>query len=990
MTPRKYLPTLSIIALLTLIYFVAGRLGLALAFVNVSASAVWPPTGIALAALLLLGYRVWPAIFLGAFLVNVTTSDSIPASLLIAAGNTLEGVLGVYLVNRFANGRQVFEHPRDIFRFVALAAVLSTTVSATVGVTSLMLNGLATWAEVGPIWLTWWLGDATGALIVTPVIVLWANPRVHWSRARIMETTLLLLSVIAIGLIVFGGLLPTRWRDYSLEYLALPVVVWAAFRFGRHEAAGATILISGLAIWGTLRGAGPFAGYTENESLLLLQGFMGVVAVTGLVLAAVVGERKQAARALRDSEEQYRIVTQTATDVIVTIDRHSVITFVNAAVEKVFGYCPSELIGRPLTVLMPERLREAHQASFARYCATGARNISWGGVELPGLHRDGREIPLEVSFGEFKQGERHLFTGILRDVSERKRAEESQRWLATIVESSSDAIIGKSLDGTILSWNQAAERMYGYTATEAVGRPITLLVPPARHGEVPQLLDRIRRGERIENYETRRVCKDGRELRVSLTISPICDATGAILGASTIVRDVTERKRTEERIRYLAQHDVLTGLPNRILLRDRIAQAIAHARRHQKQAAVLFLDLDGFKHVNDSLGHEVGDHMLRTTARRLQDCVRAGDSVARLGGDEFVICLPGLTDGRDAMPIAEKVLQTLREPFLVEQHELHVSGSIGISLFPSDGEDAELLMRAADTAMYHAKESGRNNFQFFTERLNETARRRLRIANLLHQALARDEFRVYYQPQVDLETGRITAAEALLRWWQPELGFVSTSEFVKVAEETGLIASIGEWVLNQACHRLQQWRDAGHPELRVTVNLSPQQFRRADFVQVVTRALHESGLPAAALGLEITESVLMMQNEENLGILQQLADMGIHIAVDDFGIGYSSLAYLQRFPFHTLKIDRSFVSGIGRDVSDTTLVTAIIAMADSLHLSVVGEGVENADQAAFLRAHGCKVAQGYYFGEAVSADLFGELLRATPAAAPRVSQFAGY
>jgi len=988
---RRYLPTLLLVALLTLIYYVAGRIGLALAVVNPSASGVWPSTGIALAALLLFGHRLWPAVFLGALWVNLTTSGAVGASLMIAVGNTLEAVLGAYLVNLYASGRHAFDQSRTIFRFIVLAAMLSTALSATLGTGTLALSGLARWSEFGAVWSTWWLGDATSALIVTPVILLWANAGFRWERPRTLEAALLLLAVVSVGVGTFSGLTPERLRGYPLVFAVFPIIVWAAFRFGRRITATATIVLAAMAVWGTMRDVGPFAIFDVNESLLLLQGFMAVVSITGLTLAAMVAERRRHERALRASEEQYRIVTDTASDVVVTIDRHSTITYINAAAEKVFGYRAAELIGRSLTELMPARLRSLHRASFERYNSTGQRNMNWTNVELPGLHKDGHEIPLEISFSEFRREDKHLFTGIVRDVSERKRAEESQRWLATIVESSTDAIIGKTLDGIILSWNQAAERMYGYTAEEVIGRPITLLAPPERADEAERLLARVRQGERIENFETRRRRKDGKQLYVSLTISPIRDAIGTIRGASTIARDISERKRTEARIRYLAHHDALTGLPNRLLFRDRIGHAIAQARRAHKQAAVLFLDLDGFKHINDSLGHEIGDKLLRMTARRLEGCLRHGDSVARLGGDEFVISLSDLTDNRDAMPIAEKVLQALREPFHVQQHELHISGSIGISLCPADGEDADVLMRAADAAMYHAKDNGRNNYQFFTARLNEAARRRLQIANFMHQALQQDEFKLYYQPQVDMRSGRIVAAEALLRWWQPELGLVATSEFIKVAEETGLIVPLGDWVLHEGCSDLRHWYDAGFTQLRLTVNLSPQQFRRPGFVETTARVLEENHLPASALGLEITESVLMMQSEENLTILRRLADMGVHIAVDDFGIGYSSLAYLQRFPFHTLKIDRSFVNGIGHDSNDAALVTAVIAMTRNLHLEVVGEGVETADQAAFLKEHGCNVAQGYHFGEAIAAESFEQLLRAGPAPGQaRISQFSGY
>ncbi len=462
---------------------------------------------------------------------------------------------------------------------------------------------------------------------------------------------------------------------------------------------------------------------------------------------------------------------------------------------------------------------------------------------------------------------------------------------------------------------------------------------------------------------------DDLEARIAQRTAELAD-TNAQLTA-----EIAEHERADARIRYLAQHDVLTDLPNRLLFRDRVNIAISEARRDQRHTAVLFIDLDRFKNINDSLGHQVGDQLLRAAAQRLQYCVHDTDSVARLGGDEFVISLPGLVDTNDVVLVSTKVLEELRQPFRIGNHELHASGSIGISLFPNDGEDADALLRAAEAAMYHAKEKGRDNYQFFTASMHEETQHRLRIANRLHQGLQRREFLLHYQPQLDLETGRIFGTEALIRWQQPDAGMIPPNDFIRIAEETGFIVHLGEWVLREACEQLALWRSAGFADLRIAVNLSPQQFLRPGFPALVARILQETGLPAAALELEITEGVLTMKSPENMATLEQLAAMGIELAIDDFGTGYSSLSYLQRFPIHALKIDQSFVAGIGSDANDTAIVTAIIAMAHSLRLKVVAEGVETAEQAGFLKAHGCLAAQGFYFSKAVSGEAFIELLR---------------
>ncbi len=851
---KSLIVNLTAALLLLLVYVATGRAGLSLAFMNSSATAVWAPTGIALAATLICGYRVWPVIFLGALLVNLTNTGSLPASLMIAVGNTLEALLGAYLVNRYARGSHVFDQAADIVKFTVLAAMLSTTVSATVGVTSLVLNELANRADYGSIWLTWWLGNATGALIITPVLVLWTrNPQICWSTRQAVEALLLLLCFMLAGFWVFGGWSQLSVQNYPLGFVMLPFIVWFALRFGQRGVATAILILVCIALKGVLHGFGPFIGVDQDGTLLLLQIFMGMLVLTGLILAAVVAERKRVEERLREnSEERYRIVAESASEVIVGINNQAVISYINPAAEKVFGYRTDEMIGQPLTTLMPERLRSKCLYGLQHYLATREKHLCWDGIEIPGLHKDGHELSLELSLGECHQDSSHRFIGI--------------------------------------------------------------------------------------------------------------------------IHDITERKRANEQIRHLAQHDALTGLPNRLLCHDRIAQAIAHARRHCKKVAVLFLDLDGFKYINDSLGHQVGDQLLQIVATRLQACLREEDFVARLGGDEFIISLPAINDGSDAMIIADKVLASLREPFHIDRHELYVTGSIGISFFPADGEDSKSLMRAADTAMYHAKDEGRNHYQFFTPHLNAIAQRRLTLANRLHQALGRHELLLYYQPQVDLQSGKIVAAEALVRWQSPELGLVSPCEFIKIAKNTGLMVSIDEWVLRQACQQLQRWHQAGYPNLYITINMSSQEICSSTAISLMQRILCETHLPPSAVEIDIAEGLGMIHNPRYADLLEQLARLGIRLAVDDFGSGYTSLAALQRYPIHAIKIDQSIVHGFAADPDDSAIIKAIIAVAQSLHLKITAKGVETQAQASFLKTQGCTVAQGFYFKEPLTAQAFSKLL----------------
>ncbi|WP_334189187.1 two-component system response regulator [Noviherbaspirillum sp.] len=474
--------------------------------------------------------------------------------------------------------------------------------------------------------------------------------------------------------------------------------------------------------------------------------------------------------------------------------------------------------------------------------------------------------------------------------------------------------------------------------------------------------------ERNQTEEALREAHAELENRVQERTAELASAVAALKA------EIAERKLAEEHIQYMAHYDALTGLPNRVLLQDRLVQAIAHAYRKKSQVAVLFLDLDYFKHVNDSLGHQMGDRLLKAVADRLQECLREGDSLSRLGGDEFVLCLTMLAGSIDAASVAKKVQDELNRPFTIDGNLMHVSASIGISLYPDDGKTAEALMSAADTAMCQAKKIGRRNYQFFTQALNKAVQDRVEQEQLLRLALLRDELELHYQPQVDLESGEIFSAEALLRWCQPGKSATSCSTFIAVAEETGLILSLGEWTLRQACRQLKQWQDAGHVSMRVAVNLSPRQFYQDGFQQNIRDIVISSGVLPSTVDLEITEGILLQRNEDNLAKLHQLSEMGIQLSVDDFGTGYSSLAYLQRFPVDGLKIDQSFVRSINQDPGATALVIAIISMARSLNLKVLAEGVETEEQIRFLRSHGCRYGQGFFYSKAVPGNQLLQLL----------------
>ncbi len=544
----------------------------------------------------------------------------------------------------------------------------------------------------------------------------------------------------------------------------------------------------------------------------------------------------------------------------------------------------------------------------------------------------------------------------------------------TIVRSSPFAIYTRDRDGIVTGWNPAAEKLFGWKAGQIIGQPL-LSVPTGRERETADLRERVLAGESIIDLEVQRQRVDGTLFDLSTTLAPLRDASGAVSGYLAIAADISARKAAERQVEFLAYRDVLTGLPNRLLLQDRFDQAVAHADRDQRKVALLFLDLDNFKTINDSLGHAVGDALLQDIARRLAECVRETDTISRQGGDEFLIVLSDLGAAEAITPVLLKIRERLQEPFLIDGHELATSASIGVALYPDDGRDFETLHQKADTAMYRAKDAGRNHYRFFDEQMNIEAVEHLRLKNGLRRALAQDEFELHYQPQIELASGRVVGVEALLRWRHPEDGLIPPARFIPVAEDSGLIVPIGEWVLDEACRQATAWRAAGLPPLVMAVNLSAVQFRRGELQQTVLRVLQSTGFDPRLLDLELTESIMIHDAEAVLATVRQLKQQGIRLSIDDFGTGYSSLSYLKRFDVDKLKIDQSFVRDLARNPDDAAIVRAIIQMAASLGLQTLAEGVEDAEALKLLREFGCHEAQGFYFARPMDAQALADYVR---------------
>ncbi len=557
--------------------------------------------------------------------------------------------------------------------------------------------------------------------------------------------------------------------------------------------------------------------------------------------------------------------------------------------------------------------------------------------------------------------------------------EEKERAQVTL-NSIGDAVISTDVGGHVTYLNAAAESMTGWSLEEAAGRPLE---------EVFRIADATTR-ETAQNPMTLAILenktvgltsncvlirRDGTEAAIEDSAAPIHDRRGHVTGAVMVFRDVSMARALSLKMAHLARHDSLTDLPNRVLLNDRLTQALALARRHQKRLALLFLDLDRFKGINDSLGHAIGDRLLQSVAERLLACVRSSDTVSRQGGDEFVILLSEVTQPADAAVTAEKILLALSMPHRIDQQDLHLAASIGVVTYPDDGTDVKTLLKHADLAMYRAKDGGRNTYRFFEPDMNGYTVDRQSLESGLHRAIERHEFVLHYQPIMSLDSGALIGVEALIRWRHPQRGLVPPAQFVPIAEESGFIAAIGRWVLHEACRQSRAWRAAGLPPLRIAINISTVELRDKGFVESVGAVLEENGLVPRDLELELTETFLMRDSNSTAAVLRSLSNLGVRIALDDFGTGYSSLSHLKRFPIDTLKIDQSFVHNLATDADDASIVSAVIGMGKGLQIRVVAEGVETREQLTFLRKQGCPEGQGYYFSRPVSASEFTLLLR---------------
>ncbi|MGC7840002.1 sensor domain-containing protein [Pseudomonas wayambapalatensis] len=724
--------------------------------------------------------------------------------------------------------------------------------------------------------------------------------------------------------------------------------------------------------------------YDIREQVLARDGEGQVTRIIGVGKDVTV--QIEASQSLRDSEQRYRMLAESISDVIFSTDNQLQLNYISPSVQTVLGY-PVDYIfdnGWPSIIANPSQL-SGMQSLMERVSKAldDREQLRQLRSQLPTqvflfdcLRADGRKIPIELRLVLVWDDHEH-FEGVLgvgRDISQQRRAEKDLRMAATVFEHSTSAILITDPAGYIVQVNEAFSRVSGYAPDEVLDqRPNMLTVEGQQDAHLGYVLKQLnQRGTWEGEVWLKR--RSGEHYPAWVGITAVLDDERDLASYVCFFTDISERKASEQRIHRLAYYDALTHLPNRTLFQDRLHTALQQAERHKSWVVLMFLDLDRFKPINDSLGHAAGDRMLKDMAERLLACVDEDDTVARMGGDEFTLLLQSRTSREMALNraihVAENILASLVRPFVLENREFFVTASIGIALSPQDGNELSQLMKNADTAMYHAKERGKNNFQFYQADMNASALERLELESDLRHALEQNEFMLYYQPQFSGDGKRLTGAEALLRWRHPRRGLVPPGDFIPVIEELGLVVDVGDWVLREASRQLKAWHKAKVRVPKVSVNISARQFSDGQLGTRIATILEETGLPPACLELELTESILMREVNEAMQILDSLKNLGLSIAVDDFGTGYSSLNYLKQFPIDVLKIDRTFVDGLPEGEQDAQIARAIIAMAHSLNLAVIAEGVETHEQLEFLREHGCDEVQGYLFGRPMPANQF--------------------
>lgn len=977
--PRYYrwVDGLRILALGAL-YFVGARFGLEFASFGGNVTLIWPPTGIALAALLIYGVRIWPGVVLGACLSAISSSHSVIFTMGQVLASLGETLIAVGLIKRIRGFDLSLNRLPDVIGLIGYGALFSTMFAAAIGSLSLLAIGNIHASQFLTSMLIWWMGDALSVLVITPLLLSLKAVPIDWSWIRKGEAAILCALLGIMTIVAFFEWVPTGLEVHPRAFVLFPLVTWAALSFRLPGVTLTIFFITFMSLMGAMGGLGAFADDFAHGNIVNYWLYIAILSSSNLMLSSVYSGRLQSEAKLRDQLQLYNALIQAQSDVgegVMVVENGKII-YANHATTHISGYTMEEMLSFDsfLQLFSPsehERVREKHQKRLLgepverRY-------------EVIGLHKSGHTIHFEIAVSLMKTKDNGVrMTVVVLDITARKQAEANLLLAHQVFSHAAEGILITDANQRILEANKGFEEITGYTREEVVGKMREVLTfgshDAAFHAEI---WDSVHRNGQWQGEVWNRR-KSGEIYPEWLSLSQVKDEGGEVINYIAVFTDITLRKESEQRLQFLATHDALTRLPNRMLLQERIDHALRLAQRNKTQLAVLFIDLDRFKVINDTLGHDAGDQLLLQASHRLVNCLRESDTIARQGGDEFVVLLEEFSEDVQYLAgVARKVMDVLMQPFTLMGQEVFISASIGISIYPQDGRDMSTLLKNADIAMYRAKEQGKNTYHFYASDCNVHSFERLALENSLRKALERNELTLHYQPKVDLATGNIVGAEALVRWRHPELGMVPPAKFIPLAEETGLIVVIGEWVLREACMQNRAWQDAGLPLITMGVNLSGGQFRDDNLRHVIASALAYSGMQPIYLELEITESMIMQNPERAISVLQGFREMGMHTSIDDFGTGYSSLGYLKRFPLDALKIDRSFVRDVPGDQDDVAITKAIIGLAHSLGLKVVAEGVETEAQLDFLRRQRCEQIQGFIYSKPLPAEEFAMLLEA--------------
>lgn len=994
-------------SLVALGYFATGWFGLHIPYAGTHITLVWLPTGIAVAALLTFGRQMWPSIFLGALLVNLVIGSSFPLAAGIAVGNTLAPILTATLLQRWQFSPD-FSNKPDVGRFV-LATALGMLVSSTSGVIQLNMAGLSQIDAIGTDLMSWWLGDTVGVMLAAPVLLTLSAANIEHLLSKRGELLFWLAIVLPASWLIFLRGVDLDGQALPIAFLTLPLLAWAALSFGVTGSSLASLMFSVLAAWGTANRHGTFFLSDPHASLFLLWAYMGSSAVTGLLITALQAEKVKVERTLRSNQKQLSELFESRQAIldgtnfsIISTDAQGIIRNFNAGAERMLGYTAAEMVGKQSPLVLHDReevIKRAAQLSkeigkpvvpgFETFVIKARLSRKPDEHEWTYIRKDGKRFPVLVSVSALvnKHDELIGYLGVALDRTEYQHQEnllrDSEELFRVLYESSTEAHMLVTQEQGFIGANPAAVRLFGCASLEEFLKLTPASASPdlqsdgARSETKAQRMMQLALENGSHVFEWIHKRTDGIQFFAEVLLTQIHIGGKNILHA--VVRDITLRKAFDEEISKLAFYDALTGLPNRRLLMDRLKQTVASSSRNRREGALMFIDLDHFKNLNDTLGHDMGDLLLREVAVRLTECVRTVDTVARLGGDEFVIMVTGLSeDLNDAASQVEKIgmkiLSTLNLPYELKGNTYRNTPSIGVAMFSNCNDDVSELLKQADLAMYQAKATGRNNMQFFDSKVQEIVNAHVAMEAELRNALARNEFELFYQSQVD-STLRVIGAEVLIRWHHPRRGIIPPADFIALAETTSLIIPMGLWVLETACAQLARWATMpALADLSIAVNVSAIQFSSLNYVEQVISAIERTGVNPRMLKLEITESILLDDVETIIAKMHRLKAYGISFALDDFGTGYSSLAYLKRLPLNQLKIDQSFVRDVLADPNDATFARTIINLGQSLGLDVVAEGVENSEQLKFLADHRCDGFQGYLFGEPVTIEEFEQAM----------------